>query len=778
MPYAALTFVEVDQIFFKSKVGFDLGNLHRNDWFDAYAILPESSEVFVVPDCSTDRRFKDKKFVRGPPNIRFFAGAAIILDDVRLGVLSIMDTEAHPNFTLEDKENLLDLGAAVAQLAGEKLQTALNLSAERANIVVSMMHHLRTPMTSLNFATSLLCNDVQQMNNPNAGGQGRSRHPSGVEENKTSANESTTNSQATTLQSFESSFNEIHASLNQLNVLVDSSLSLGQAIIKCSNNELLKNNLPTMDQRSSKFSECNIIDYLTDIFNNSLPAHKHSLEVEWTIDSTHLVRGSHVTFPDAIMLVVISTFSHMSTESDSLGYYFSFEQTDEDNLEYPELVNKMLEGNLSIKVFAKDDKRQHGEGGGLLDSHSQDTEVEAAEMPSKQNFLSIDKIIRAINGSAREVVEDISMYCTGIPRAEGDGAATSIQRAVQEFFIPCKILLSGASPLKSPNQERKKLRLHRAPTSATGSGEKTEQQEEALSISLGSPRNMSITTGDIKANRTPRRRDMEGGAAARTTITTTDVRAPEAASPSAANASPNPRDINQAPGKRALRVLIIEDTIPVQKLLARWLHNHGCQVSCASNGKIGLDQLQSGVFDITFVDFLMPVMLGITTMKLFQQWMAVPSEDSAVKAIQQANSELLIVGMSATALESEQEEAFSYGMHFFCPKPVSLDLLGIILDAKRDCATNDDAVEQICEVTGTNMMEKEEEDRRNAVEQQLKLGAVPIAEEANDFISPDAGGANSGGAPDGNNGSNSRTKWNIFRSHKQVNRVAPETFER
>lgn len=166
-------------------------------------------------------------------------------------------------------------------------------------------------------------------------------------------------------------------------------------------------------------------------------------------------------------------------------------------------------------------------------------------------------------------------------------------------------------------------------------------------------------------------------------------------------------------------------------------------------------------------------MLGITTMKLFQQWMGVPTEDSTIQTIQKSNQELLIVGMSATALESEQEEAFSYGMHFFCPKPVSLDLLGIILDAKRECSSNDDAVEQICEVTGTNMMEKEEEDRRNAVEQQLKMGTVQIAEESNDT----AGGPDGGNADSAGNGG-SRTKWNIFRSHKQVNKVAPESFDR
>lgn len=163
MPFSVVSFVEVERAVFKSKLGLDMNDMPRNDWFDAYTILPDSSEVYVIADCTIDARFKDKAFVKGYPRIRFYAGAAIMVDNMKIGVLSVMDTEPHKFFSLEDKENLLDLGAAAAQLAKEKLQTALNLSAERANIVVSMMHHLRTPMTSLNFATSLLCNDVHNI---------------------------------------------------------------------------------------------------------------------------------------------------------------------------------------------------------------------------------------------------------------------------------------------------------------------------------------------------------------------------------------------------------------------------------------------------------------------------------------------------------------------------------------------------------------------------------------------------------------------------------------
>ena len=57
--------------------------------------------------------------------------------------------------------------------------------------------------------------------------------------------------------------------------------------------------------------------------------------------------------------------------------------------------------------------------------------------------------------------------------------------------------------------------------------------------------------------------------------------------------------------------------------------------------------------------------------------------------------------MSATAMESEQLDGFLYGMHFFCPKPANLEILSLILNAKRQTTNNDAAVSLICEQTGT-----------------------------------------------------------------------------
>lgn len=577
-----MTFIDVDSVLFKSRIGFEMPEVHRNDWFDAYTILPESSEVYVVPDCSIDSRYKEKSFVRGGPRIRFYAGASIMVENVKIGVLSIMDTAAHRFFSLEDKENLLDLGAAASQLAREKLQTALNLSTERANIVVSMMHHLRTPMTSLNFATSLLCNDVHHIqedaNNIHTAtcdanrilqsdGMLKLNSSRGNYNQEPDNSEGNSSNPTSVFQAFESSFIEINTALNQLNILVDSSLSLGQAIIKCSVHDMTFQNHQNNENRS-KFAECNLIDYLTDMFHNHLPVHNNNLEIEWIVDTAELIRGNHITFPDAVMLIVISTVSHMSGESNSLGFYFSFEQADEEDCEYPELINKMIEGKLAIKVFAKDGKAFTTD---VIDPAV--LEAEGSELPSKQNFLSIDKILRAINGNSKEYVADITKYKRSLVGASAE------YRIVHEFFIPCKVLLHSQIPTKSSNQDKKKIRFYRG----KGGGRGSKNGNCIITITEETDSTWADSTDDKEAENKNIDKDNKS-------------------TEEEQQLNKSGTDKNEP---KILRALVIEDTIPVQKLLTRWLQNHGCIVTCANNGKVGLDYLTSGPYDIAFIDFLM-----------------------------------------------------------------------------------------------------------------------------------------------------------------------------
>ena len=47
-------------------------------------MLPESPDVFVVPDAHVDIRFMKNPLVTGAPHIRFYAGAALIVRDVKV----------------------------------------------------------------------------------------------------------------------------------------------------------------------------------------------------------------------------------------------------------------------------------------------------------------------------------------------------------------------------------------------------------------------------------------------------------------------------------------------------------------------------------------------------------------------------------------------------------------------------------------------------------------------------------------------------------------------
>jgi len=89
-PIALVTLVDADRQWFKARVGIDLPETSRDISFCAHAI--HSPEVLVVRDTLEDQRFADNPFVTGDPNIRFYAGAPLMLDpDVSVGTLCVID---------------------------------------------------------------------------------------------------------------------------------------------------------------------------------------------------------------------------------------------------------------------------------------------------------------------------------------------------------------------------------------------------------------------------------------------------------------------------------------------------------------------------------------------------------------------------------------------------------------------------------------------------------------------------------------------------------------
>jgi GAF domain-containing protein len=104
VPVAAVTLIDRDRQWFKSRLGWNRNQCSRDISFCGHAILADS--LMVVPDALDDPRFAANPLVTGDPQVRFYAGAVVRGPSGHaLGTLCVLDY--YPRYFDDEHRSLL-----------------------------------------------------------------------------------------------------------------------------------------------------------------------------------------------------------------------------------------------------------------------------------------------------------------------------------------------------------------------------------------------------------------------------------------------------------------------------------------------------------------------------------------------------------------------------------------------------------------------------------------------------------------------------------------------
>ena len=115
-PWAAMSFVGRDTVYYRAAYGANFLPEHRDQSFCDYAVNTDGA-TFIVENALIDQRFAHLPTVQGTPFIRSYVGAPLVTSDgYSIGVLFVLDD--HPrSFSSDDIERLNTLARlAVSQL--------------------------------------------------------------------------------------------------------------------------------------------------------------------------------------------------------------------------------------------------------------------------------------------------------------------------------------------------------------------------------------------------------------------------------------------------------------------------------------------------------------------------------------------------------------------------------------------------------------------------------------------------------------------------------------
>ena len=124
--------------------------------------------------------------------------------------------------------------------------------------------------------------------------------------------------------------------------------------------------------------------------------------------------------------------------------------------------------------------------------------------------------------------------------------------------------------------------------------------------------------------------------------------------------------VEQTVAADEMQVLLVEDTLINQKVTKMMLQKLGIVVTIADNGQIAVDLCKEQGFNLILMDCQMPVLDGFDATKI-------------IRDSETAGQHTPIIALTANVLQTEKDKCFAAGMDDFIAKPVSKQVLTLML---------------------------------------------------------------------------------------------------
>jgi CheY-like chemotaxis protein/HPt (histidine-containing phosphotransfer) domain-containing protein len=134
-------------------------------------------------------------------------------------------------------------------------------------------------------------------------------------------------------------------------------------------------------------------------------------------------------------------------------------------------------------------------------------------------------------------------------------------------------------------------------------------------------------------------------------------------SPKAATSqAPPPKPDQPMAARIPLRILLCDDNDINQKVAARILQQLGYQPGLATNGREALGALDRQPYDLILMDVMMPEMDGLEATRMIR--------DRQKSGVPNYSSRIIIVALTAYAMQGDREKCLAAGMDDYLAKPI------------------------------------------------------------------------------------------------------------